>query len=78
MLVSISMHVLEQMEKTALLDLIGRENVYLAEPKFTPSLDKALVAANQWLIDFSFTRRRITIGCRLISHDRPFKLWRWE
>ena len=50
-LVGISTHVLEQMGKTAILDLIGRENEYLAEPKFTTSLIKALVAANQWLID---------------------------
>jgi hypothetical protein len=37
------------LEKTRLLDLIGRENVYRAEPKYAASLDKALSDANQWL-----------------------------
>jgi SulP family sulfate permease len=49
MLVGISQHVWDQLEKTGLLDLIGRENVYRAEPKYAASLDKALADANQWL-----------------------------
>ena len=49
MLVGISQHVWEQLEKTDLLDLIGRKNVFQAEPRYAASLDKALEAANQWL-----------------------------
>jgi SulP family sulfate permease len=49
MLVGISTHVWDQLEKTGLLDLIGRENVYRAEPKYAASIDKALADANQWL-----------------------------
>jgi hypothetical protein len=49
MLVGISQHVWDQLEKTGLLDLIGRENVYRAEPKYAASIDKALADANQWL-----------------------------
>ena len=49
MLVGISQHVWDQLEKTDLLDLLGRENVYRAEPKFAASLDKAFADANQWL-----------------------------
>jgi SulP family sulfate permease len=48
-LVGISTHVWDQLEKTGLLDLIGRENVYRAEPQYAASLDKALADANQWL-----------------------------
>jgi SulP family sulfate permease len=51
MLVGISTHVWEQSEKTGLLDLIGRENVYRAESKYAASLDKALADANQWLVE---------------------------
>jgi SulP family sulfate permease len=49
MLVGISTHVWDQLEKTGLLELIGRENVYRAEPKYAASLDEALADANQWL-----------------------------
>ena len=49
MLVGLSTHVWDQLEKTDLLDLIGREHVYRAEPQFAASLDKALADANQWL-----------------------------
>ncbi len=49
MLVGVSTHVWDQLEKTGLLDLIGREHVYRAEPKYAASLDKALADANQWL-----------------------------
>jgi len=49
MLVGLSTHVWDQLEKTDLLDLIGIEHVYRAEPQFAASLDKALADANQWL-----------------------------
>jgi SulP family sulfate permease len=38
-----------EMEKTKLLDLIGKENVFEAQPAFGASLDEALSAANAWL-----------------------------
>jgi SulP family sulfate permease len=53
MLVGISQHVWDQLEKTDLLDLLGRENVYRAEPKYAASLDKALADANLWLDEYT-------------------------
>jgi len=55
MLVGIGQHVWEQLEKTDLLDLIGKENVFLAEPVYTASLEKALVAAQRWLTEINDT-----------------------
>ena len=49
MLVGLNERVLEQLDKTDLLKEIGEENVFMAEPQFAASLNKALVAANQWL-----------------------------
>jgi SulP family sulfate permease len=49
MLVGLNQRVLEQLDKTDLLKEIGEENVFMAEPQFAASLNKALVAANQWL-----------------------------
>ena len=51
MLSGISSHVWDQLEKTGLLELIGKENVYRVEPKYTASLEDALTAANRWLED---------------------------
>jgi SulP family sulfate permease len=51
MLVGISQHVWDQMERTDLLDLIGEENVYRAEPKYAASLKKAMADAEQWVAD---------------------------
>jgi SulP family sulfate permease len=52
-LVGISQHVWDQLEKTGLIDMIGRENVYRAEPKYAASLEKALEDANQWVANTS-------------------------
>jgi SulP family sulfate permease len=49
MLVGLNERVLEQLDKTDLLKEIGEENVFMAEPQFAASLNKALVVANQWL-----------------------------
>jgi SulP family sulfate permease len=49
MLGGLSVAVLEQLERTELLDLIGRENVLLAQPQFGASLKQALALAQRWL-----------------------------
>lgn len=49
MLTGLGQHVRDQLEKTDLVSLIGEENIFLAEPVYTAALEKALVAANQWL-----------------------------
>ena len=49
MLTGVGSHVWNQLEKTDLHELIGEENIFLAEPKYTAALEKALAAANQWL-----------------------------
>ncbi len=45
MLEGLNERVLEQLEKTDLLDLIGEENVFLGQPQFGAALRKALAAA---------------------------------
>ena len=49
MLTGLGSHVQDQLEKTDLLDLIGEENIFPAEPVYTAALEKALAAANEWL-----------------------------
>jgi SulP family sulfate permease len=49
MLTGLGSHVQDQLEKTDLLDLIGEENIFPAEPVYTAALEKTLAAANQWL-----------------------------
>ncbi len=49
MLAGISDRVWEQLEKTELLDLIGPQNVFLAQPRFGAALEEALAAAQAWL-----------------------------
>lgn len=53
MLTGIGPHVWEQLERTDLLDLIGEENIFPAEPKYSAALEEAVAAANQWMIDVS-------------------------
>jgi SulP family sulfate permease len=43
--------VLEQLERTDLLDLIGQENVFLEQPQFGASLRQALAAAEAWIAE---------------------------
>jgi hypothetical protein len=49
MLEGLSEKVLEQLERTDLLDLIGEENVFLGQKQHGASLRQALVAAEAWL-----------------------------
>jgi len=50
MLEGLDEKVLEQIERTKLLDLIGEENVFLAQPQHGASLRQALAAAEEWLV----------------------------
>ena len=49
MLEGLNERVLEQLQKTDVLDLIGAENVFLADPRFGVSAKEALGAAQSWL-----------------------------
>jgi SulP family sulfate permease len=49
MLAGLNERVLEQLEKTDLLDLIGEENVFPVEPQFGAALGKAVSAAETWI-----------------------------
>jgi len=49
MLEGLSEKVLEQLDKTGFLDLIGEDNVFLGQPQFGASLRQALAAAEAWL-----------------------------
>jgi len=45
----VSQQVMEQLERTDLLDLIGERNVYLAQPIFAAALHQALSDAEEWM-----------------------------
>ena len=49
MLAGLNEHVLEQLEKTKILDLLGRENVFLAKPRFGDAVKEAIAAAESWI-----------------------------
>jgi SulP family sulfate permease len=49
MLEGLSKKVLEQLERTELLDLIGEDNVFLGQKQHGASLRQALAAAKDWL-----------------------------
>jgi SulP family sulfate permease len=49
MLVGINERVKEQLEKTDLLDLLGPDNVFLAEARFGEAIEAAVAAAHEWL-----------------------------
>jgi len=49
MLAGVSEDVLSQLERTGLLRLIGRENVFLAQPQWGAAANQALEAAQAWL-----------------------------
>jgi SulP family sulfate permease len=49
MLAGINDRVWEQLEKTGLLDMVGPENVFLAQPRFGAAIEEALAAAQAWL-----------------------------
>ena len=48
MLESINQKVLKQLERTNLLDLIGEQKVYLAQPKFDAALSQSLADSEEW------------------------------
>jgi SulP family sulfate permease len=49
MLTGLNKHVMEQLENTDLLELIGEENVFPAEARFGAAVDKAVQAAKDWM-----------------------------
>ena len=49
MLTGVAPHVMQGLEKAGLLDQIGRENVFAAQPVLAASLNEALDAAEVWL-----------------------------
>jgi SulP family sulfate permease len=51
MLEGLNERVLEQLEETDILDLLGRENVFLAKLRFGGALKEALAAAERWIAD---------------------------
>jgi SulP family sulfate permease len=51
MLEGLNERVLEQLEQTDLLELIGEENVFLAQPGFGAALSEALAAAESWVAE---------------------------
>jgi len=51
MLEGLNERVLEQLEETEVLDILGRENVFLAQPRFGKALTEAVAAAERWIAD---------------------------
>lgn len=49
MLEGINQQVMQQLERTDLLDLIGEENIFLGQPRFGAALSEALAAAETWI-----------------------------
>ena len=49
MLDGLNERVVEQLEKTDLLELLGEENVFLARPRFGAALNEAVAAAERWI-----------------------------
>ena len=48
MLEGMNQHALDQMRRTALLDLVGEDNVFIGQPQFFASLREAHAAAENW------------------------------
>jgi SulP family sulfate permease len=48
MLEGMNQHALDQMRRTALLDLIGEDNVFVGRPQFGAALREAVVVAQRW------------------------------
>ena len=49
MLAEVGPRVMEQLERTGILDAMGRENVFAAEPVLGESIHKALAMAEEWM-----------------------------
>jgi SulP family sulfate permease len=48
LLAGLNQQVIDQLERTDLLDLIGRENVFLVQPRYRASLEQAVARAQAW------------------------------
>ncbi|UCG25498.1 MAG: hypothetical protein JSW55_05780 [Chloroflexota bacterium] len=48
-LAGINERVMEQLEKTELMDLLGEEDLFPVEPRFGAALEKALAAGQAWI-----------------------------
>ena len=62
MLEGLSEHVLNQLESTKVIDLIGRENLFLAQARFGGSLKEAMAAAERWMAQGSHPNTRYERG----------------
>jgi hypothetical protein len=49
MLAGMNERIMEQLEKTELMTLLGREDVFPAEPQYFGPLNKALAQARLWI-----------------------------
>jgi MFS superfamily sulfate permease-like transporter len=49
MLVEVHPHVKQQLEGTNVIEAVGEENVFLAQPVLGASIEEALVEADEWL-----------------------------
>ena len=49
MLVGVDERVMEQLKQTGILDLIGEENIFPAQPEFLAALEDARLAAKEWI-----------------------------
>jgi hypothetical protein len=49
MLAEVDAHVLDELQRTGISDVIGPENVFVAKLIVGASLDDALAAANTWI-----------------------------
>jgi SulP family sulfate permease len=49
MLAGMNERIMEQLDKTELMELLGEEDVFPSEPQYFGPLKKALAAANDWI-----------------------------
>ena len=47
-LAGLDRHVIGQLEQTGLIDLIGQDNIFPAQPQFTAAMEQALARAENW------------------------------
>lgn len=48
LLAGLNRQVTEQLKRTGLYDLIGEDNIFLAQPRFAVSMEQALARAKSW------------------------------
>jgi len=48
LLAGLNRQVTEQLKRTGLYDLIGEDNIFLAQPRFAVSMKQALARAKSW------------------------------